>query len=254
MKIRILFVCVSLCLATVLLSACGTPALPGGATPTITRTPRPTFTPAPEFTNTPTRAPATDTPAASATPNETATSASTATATRPAVTVRPANTQPPPPPTIPPFPVSPDPGLSPSGTFNFPCDQAGSFYEIILYTKIPGSPPRPFKAGLSFAVLDTAGNLLRDGAGKPLVGITDDGAMSGQAYGANCMRESSITNPDRFNGKLDVGDVVRASTTDVTMIFRFVKSASDLSPQSANVTITFPKSSARRWWMYFQAR
>jgi hypothetical protein len=242
------------------LNACSSiPFVAANETATPTRTPRPTFTPRPSATAI---SEATDTPGATATSAEnvaaTATaeetgSAAEATATEPRATKalakasqppRPQNTVPPPAPTkaSPPIQLEQTP---------YDCPQDGSFYEIVIDVRHRGNSPRKFAAGLYFAVFDPSGNLLRDASGKVLVGLTDDGGQSGYAYGSDCHRDSSSLNPIRFNGKMDVGDVVRSGAHQ--MIFRFVKSASDMSPQSPNVVLTFPANQADRWWLHLGA-
>ena len=214
-----------------------------------TRTPRPTFTPKPSATV----ITATDTPAATDTlaPTDTPEVASTDTpAPKPTAakaTARPVQPTAVPPPPKPALPVFLDASMSPlGGTAAYPCYQEGSFYEVIIYAKKVGAPgKRVFAPGLSFGAF-SGSTLLQDYGGKQLISVTDDGGMSGYAYGSNCQKGSDILNPDRFNGKLDVGDVVRSGTT--SLVIRFVKSANDLTPQSADIRVDFPKPG--RWWIY----
>lgn len=214
------------------------------------RTPRPTFTPRPSATP---LASATDTPAATDTlaPVDTPEVQDTDTpAPKPTTikaTARPVQPTAVPPPPKPALPVFLDASMSPlPGSAAYACYQEGSFYEVIVYAKKVGQAgKRVFAPGLSFGAF-SGGNLLKDYGGKTLISVTDDGGMSGYAYGSNCQKGSDILNPDRFNGKLDVGDVVRGGTS--SLVIRFVKSANDLSPQSADIRIDFPKPG--RWWIY----
>lgn len=250
MKTFLRFALFCLLLFAAATTACGNvPFIAAEPTAPPTRTPRPTFTPLPEFT---------DTPAVPPTRAATATSAATNTVAAPATTApeptntaapkaptqppRPVNTQPPPAPTKPPLPMA----LSETPT---PCDQEGSFSEIMVDVR-NRVPPRTLTTGLYFAVFDGSGKLLTDYNGKPYVGVTDDGrASSGYAWGSDCRRSSDALSPVRFNGKVEVGDAVRAGVD--RMVFRFIKGPTDYTPQSADVNLEFPKGIARRWWLNF---
>lgn len=210
------------------------------ATATPSRTPRPTFTPRPAETETATD---TDTPEAT----ETAAPAETAAVQEPDTpTPRPlvkATRKPAPPPATqqpaaPLFPVHPD-----FGAAKF-CQQDG-IYEVMIYIKVDGSSGnRPFAGGLYYGAF-SGGQLLKDGAGKDLIGTTDPiGSIS---YGSNCNASYDRLHPNQSNGKLDVNDVVRRGTT--AMALRFIRSPTDLTAMSADVPIDF--SQAGRWWTAF---
>lgn len=215
------------------------------ATGTPTRTPRPTFTPRPR---------ATDTPEATETPLEEITDTSDADVTETPEEVEATPTKKPaapvatrkPQPTAPPQPTVPSLPLTVSDSFA--CPQDGIF-EITVSVKKPGKPGhRPYAAGLYFAAFDQSGRLLQDGAGKNLIAVT--GEESSVSFGANCQREASRLHPDSPNGKLDVGDAARAGTT--SMIIRFIKSPSDMTPTSADIPIDF--GSGARLWVYLDSQ
>jgi hypothetical protein len=210
------------------------------ATATPSRTPRPTFTPRPAATETATN---TDTPEAT----ETAVQTETAVVQEPDTpTPRPiakATRKPAPPPatpqpTTPTFAVHPD-----FGQAQF-CQQDG-IYEIMIYIKMDGSAgKRPFAGGLYYGVF-SGGQLLKDGAGKDLIGTTDPiGSIS---FGSNCNASYDRLHPNQSNGKLDVIDVVNRGTK--VMALRFIRSPSDLTAMSADVNIDFTQ--AGRWWTAF---
>lgn len=227
--------------------ACGSLPLVGlnEATPTPSRTPRPTFTPRSAGTSTPadtetpqvTETAAVETEVPTETPEvqeaDTETPKPVARATRP-----PAPPPATPQPTTPQFPVHPD-----FGEKKF-CPQE-SIYEIVIYIKKDGAAgERKFAGGLYYGVW-TGDQLLKDGAGKNLIGTT--GKIGSLSYGSNCNAAFDRLHPNQSNGKLDVGDVVRRGTTQ--MVLRFIRSDTDLSPMSADVPIDF--STAGRWWTAF---
>jgi hypothetical protein len=211
-------------------------------TDTPTRTPRPTFTPRPSATDVPTDTPtlavtdtpeSTDTPAVVAEPTDTP---------KPVVvrTTRPPTPRPPTKPPAPVFAVHPDFG---SPTL---CPQDG-IYEIVIYIKVDGAAPRPFAGGLYYGVF-SGGTILKDGAGKNLIGVTD--SIGSLSYGSNCNVSYDRLHPNQSNGKLDVGDVARRGTTQ--MVLRFIRSATDFTPISADAPIDFGQ--AGRWWLAFGYR
>jgi hypothetical protein len=122
------------------------------------------------------------------------------------------------------------------------CPQDGIF-EIAINAK----RGRAFLEGLSFAAFDAGGRLLQDGAGRNLVGITEPASVS---IGSNCQVEAGFDSPNISNGKLDVGDAVRQGTNPV--IIRFVQSASDLTPLSADIPIDFGPGG--RYWIFSQSQ
>jgi hypothetical protein len=232
-------------LALVLVSAGGCGSLPFAAlnntTETPTRTPRPTFTPKPSATSTPG---ATDTMAPTETPASTDTPQASDTPTKKAVTPQPPRaTQPPAPPqpTKLTFPIYQDFGPP------YFCPQDG-VHEVVIYVKKAGDSPRSFAGGLYVGAFVPGGDVLKDGAGKPLVRVTEpQGSIS---YGTNCQNAYDRLHPDLSNGKIDVVDAVRTGTTQ--MAIRFVRSATDFTPLSADVPVDFKASG--RWWLYFGAQ
>ncbi len=244
------FVIVLSALVLMLLVVSGCDALQFNALNTATETPtrkvRPTFTPrasatpipeetdTPEVTDTPAPADATDTPEAAA-----AATATTKPTAKPKAPAQPTAKPQPPQPPQPTFAVHPDFGAP------YFCAQEG-VYEVSLYIKKDGKAgKRPFAGGLWVGAFTSSGEVLKDGAGKPLV--TQTWPEMSISYGSNCQREYDRTSPDATNGKLDVGDAVRAGTKN--MILRFVRSQSDYTPISADVPLDFTRSG--RWWMYF---
>ncbi len=252
----------TLCALALVLAASGCASTPNvsvnSATETPARTPRATFTP---------RATATEIVDVTNTPEATATSAATDTPAATSATVAPAlptatkkpvvNVQPtlrpqPPAPTQPPAPpkptflLAPDGRISPNGEPAYQCPNASPVYEVIMTAKRLGDPPRPYSVGYWFGAF-SGGVLLKDYAGKDRLAQSDNSQMSGYAYGSNCQRSGDATSVDKFNGKLDLGDVVRGGTK--TMVIRFVRSNTDLTPISQGVTINFNQSGA--WWLYF---
>jgi hypothetical protein len=212
-------------------------------TATPSRTPRPTFTPRSAATET---AVDTDTPAptevtAVPPPTEPPIVQEPDTPTRRPV-VR--ATKPPAPPPATPQPPPPQFAVHPDfGDKKF-CPQ-DNIYEIVIYIKRDGAAGnRPFAGGLYFGAF-SGGQLLKDGAGKNLIGTTDDiGSLS---YGANCNVSFDRLHPNQSNGKIDVGDAVRRGTTDI--VLRFIRSETDLTPISADVPLPF--SQGGRWWTAF---
>lgn len=237
----ILFVAATITMAT----ACGSLPFIGSSSPTDTptRTPRPTFTPRASTTST--AAPtdteaATETPAATQVPVDTDTPEAAASDT-PIPVAR--ATRPPAPPAEPTQPPAPQFAVHPD--FGAPafCPQDG-IYEVVIYVKRDGASPRPFAGGLYYGVF-SGGQILRDGAGKNLIGTTDKiGSLS---YGANCNVSYDRLHPNQSNGKLDVGDAVRQGTNQ--MVLRFIRSDTDLTPISADVPLDFSKGG--RWWTAF---
>jgi|GEM_PF-3478089 len=185
----------------------------GNPTPTSTRTPRATFTPRVEFTATPD---VTDTPAATDTP------AKTATNTRaPVVVVRTA-TKPPAPPPPPSFPVK--------LVLSYGCGQDG-IYEIIGSIRKPGSV---FLGGYVLALMTPDGRIL-----KKAVSLPDDQQIQG--LDISCQRSGILPH----NVKLDATEFRTAGQ----LIVRVIKSDSDATPLSTNVTIDF--SSPGRTFVFY---
>lgn len=129
-----------------------------------------------------------------------------------------------------------------------PCDQDG-IAEIKVYIKKDGKAgKRKYAGDLWFGVFAPGGGILKDGAGKPLVSVTDN--IASIAYGTNCKQSYDRLSPDVPNGKIDVLDAVRAGST--TMVFRFIRAQTDYAPISGDTTVDFPALPAgRRWWLYF---
>jgi hypothetical protein len=232
-------------LALILVSAGGCGSLPFAAlnnpTETPTRTPRPTFTPKSSATAT---SGATDTAAPTETPASTDTPQAPDTPTQKAVTPKPPRaTQPPAPPqpTKLTFPVYQDFGPP------YFCPQ-DSVNEVIIYIRKAQGSPRPFAGGLYVGAFVPGGDVLKDGAGKPLVRVTDP--KESVSYGTNCTKAYDRLHPDWTNGKIDVNDAVRMGTTK--MAIRFVRSATDFTPLSQDVIVDF--SASGRWWLYFGAQ
>lgn len=212
---------------------------PSNPTATPSRTPRPTFTPKPRITPTeiaelePTEEPQpTEEPTFEPEP--------------PTATPRPATRAPtrrpqPPPPTKPPEPTKPQFLVNP--TSQYLCPQEGIF-EVIVNAK----KGRAFAGGLVFAAFDTAGNLLKNGAGQDMIAQTESAISI--SIGANCRVEATFENPNASNGKIDVGDAVRAGINPI--IIRFVRSRSDLTPISPDIRIDFGKGG--QYWLYAQSQ
>jgi hypothetical protein len=173
-----------------------------------------------------------ETPEAADTPTKSAATPKLARATKPPA---------PPQPTKPSFPVYPDFGPP------YFCPQEG-VDEVVIYARLASGSPRPFAGGLYVGAFDSSGQVLKDGAGKPLVGVTQP--QPSTSYGTNCQKPYDRLHPDWTNGKLDVGDAVRAGTTK--MIIRFVRSLTDFTPLSQDVAVDF--SAPGRWWLYFGAQ
>ncbi len=212
------------------------------ATDTPTRTPRPTFTPRASATAVATEVPtqaATDTPTTAAATDTPGVPAEATDTPRPVVV----RTKAPPPPAQPTQPPAPQFAVHPDFGQPTLCPQ-DDIYEIVIYIKKDGAAPRPFAGGLYYAVF-AGGQVLKDGAGKALINTSDPaGSLS---YGANCNVSYDRLHPNQSNGKLDVGDAVRRGTKQ--MVFRFIRSATDMTPISADVPIDF--SQAGRWWLAF---
>ena len=120
----------------------------------------------------------------------------------------------------------------------------------MLIVKKAGAKPRKFVGGYTAVLLDTAGNLLKDGAGKPLATTTKPDGQQDNQFTSNCIRDASNDNPIPYNGKIDANDAVRAGTK--SMLFRFVKSVNDLTPLSENYTLNF--GSPTQYWMHYGVR
>lgn len=206
-------------------------------TATATRRVRPTFTPKPSPTQTVEVTP-TDIP----TETVQATETTAATSTPKPVTSAPRNPPAPrPQATTPPQP--PKPQFSINATSTYLCEQQG-IYEVILNAK----RGRAFAGGLVFGAFDAGGRLLQDGAGKNLIGTTQSDISI--SIGSNCRVEADFTSPNSSNGKLDVGDAVRAGTNPI--IIKFIKSATDFTPLSPDIPVNFGKGG--QYWMYIQAQ
>lgn len=217
--------------------ACG--ILPGQGEPTATptrRAPRPTFTPRAVTTPTEEIQP-TDEPTRTDTPEPEPTDEPTPVPVTKAPTKRPVAQQPKP--TTPPQPP-PKPKLPISVTSEFMCEQDG-IYEVVVSVK----QGRALIEGVVFAAFDAGGRLLQDGAGKNLITAT---YPVSQSTAGNCRLSGSYDSPVINNGKLDVGDAVRAGANPV--VVRFVKSQDDLTPLSPDIRIDFGKGG--RYWIYTQ--
>ena len=207
------------------------------ATPFPTRRIRPTFTPKPSLTPTDESTPtdeATDVPPATDVPADTDTPEPTDVPTKKPAAPPPAPkaTDKPAPPPAPTFPVS--------VTGKHFCDQ-GDINEIVFNAKKGTKFVEP--QSLWFGAFDTSGQLLQNGAGAPLVGAVD--AIS-RGVGNDCNTEFSFQYQNITNGKLDVGDAVHRGVT--TLVIRFIRSATDLTPLSPDIQIDFSKPG--RYWMY----
>lgn len=204
-------------------------------TATATRRIRPTFTPKPRAT--PTEIEPTEEPEPTDEPQPT-----DEPATETPVPVTKAATKPPAPKaTKPPEPtVPPKPQFAMNVTSQFICEQEGIF-EVVVNVK----KGKAMVEGITFAAFDAGGRLLQDGAGNNLVTATYPVSVS---TAGNCKLSGSFENPVINNGKLDVGDAVRAGANRI--IIRFVKSAADLTPISPDIPIDFGKGG--RYWIYTQ--
>lgn len=229
-------------------TACGSIPFVAQSEPTATATRRirPTFTPravaSPTSEATATEElPATDTPEPTAAVAEVPTEEQQPTA---APTKRPVVAQA----TKPPAPPPPaQPQFIVNASSKYFCQQDGIF-EVMVNAKRGPAGKRVWAGDLWLAALSPGGQLLSDGAGKPLVKQTEsEGSIS---YGSNCQREYDRTSPDTQNGKLDVGDPARSGQTQ--MIVRFVKSPTDMSPISPDYAVDFGKGG--RWWFYLEVK
>lgn len=225
-------------------SACGALPFSGQPEPTATRrAPRPTFTPKAQATPTEEVEPTqeiipTDEPEPTDEPlpptDVPVTEAPQVQPTRPPA--------PPPQPTQPPEPPPPAaPAFTIVATDKFLCEQEGIF-EVAVSVK----RQRESVEGVYFAALDQGGRLLTDGAGKPLVTAT---YPVSQSTAGNCKLSGSFESPVINNGKLDVTDPVRAESLS-TVVIRFVKSETDMTPLSADIPINF--GTGGRYWIYTQ--
>ncbi|OQZ00094.1 MAG: hypothetical protein B6D41_00305 [Chloroflexi bacterium UTCFX4] len=139
---------------------------------------------------------------------------------------------------VPQFPISID--------TIYPCFQSqgqDAYYEIVLHVLNSNAKP---VSGLVFAVFSPDNRLLKDGAGREMVSLTNEGV--GSVYGgsgSNCRADG--WDKDSFNGKIDVGDVVRSGQQN--LIVRFVRSTNDMFPISSDIKLDFPKPG--RWWLFF---
>jgi hypothetical protein len=239
--LKTLVVIVTLVISTaVFASACD--SLPfvalNNPTSTPSRTPRPTFTPRPAATET---AVDTDTPSPTAVstlvpPTETPEAQESSSATpRPVVK---ATKQPKPPAPA----ATPKPSFPVSLENTLRCDS--SYYTVYVILKRNGNAPRPFVGGYEMILLNTGGQALKNGAGQPLAFETlPDGQQEASVVG-NCRRPASTANPLPYNGKIDAGDAVQGGTT--SMILRFVKSTTDLTPLSQDFPLDF--STPGEYW------
>lgn len=174
----------------------------GAPTPSRTRTPRPTFTVRVDS----------PTPEDTATPLATDTPARTVTNTRaPVVVVRTA-TKPPAPPPPPSFPVK--------LVLSYGCGQDG-IYEIIGSIRKPGSV---FLGGYVLALMTPDGRILKKG-----VSVPDDQQIQG--LDISCQRSGILPH----NVKIDATEF----RTSGQLIVRVIKSESDATPLSTNVTVDF---------------
>ena len=213
------------------------------ATNTPTRTPRPTFTPRPSATepatavptqaatNTPTAPAATDTPEAAAPTN-----------TPKPVVVRTKAPVAPPQPTKPPAP-----SYSVSVENTVRCDS--TTYTIYVILKQVGGAPRHFAGGYTM-MLFAGGQPAKNGAGQVLSFVTEPDQNAEASFVGNCHRPASTASPLPYNGKLDASDPVKAGNK--SLIFRFVKSTSDLTPVSPDMPIDF--STPGEYWFSLGAQ
>ncbi|MBI3913353.1 MAG: hypothetical protein HY327_04100 [Chloroflexi bacterium] len=187
------------------------------ATPTPTRTPRPTFTPQPEITDTPQPSPI---PAA------------TATSTRAVVTAAPR------PPTAKPAPTQvPAPQFTVQLTESYPCPQTSPVYEIAARIQDP-NPPKRFVGGYVLEIRSPDGSFSKTGISVP----------SGQEYesflgGTDCKAQNFWY----YNLKVDAAEV----RGHAPFLARIVRSTTDRTPISADVTIDFMQPT--RWIIYYFA-
>ncbi|MGB8646395.1 MAG: hypothetical protein WCF84_14245 [Anaerolineae bacterium] len=249
---RYVLTLIALALMLAITSACDSTQLGAfnNATETPTRTPRPTFTPRPSATTIPSATAteaATDTPAPTDTLEAQATDTVPPQPTKTKVSPKPVQPTNPPAPPKPILPIYPDNSYGNGLTQNF-CGQGGSVYEIIVYMKMAGDKPRAWATGYTFGVFAPDGTWLTDYNKNKLISPpTDDARQAGTGFGYNCLHGGSFTDLEKYNGKLDVGDAVRAGNK--TMILRFVKSSTDPTPLSPDITLDF--SQTGRWWLWF---
>lgn len=230
-------------LALALFSGCGAIPFIGQSEPTATATRRvrPTFTPRAQPSPTEEQEPTQEVePTDEPEPTEEVVPTDTPKPVTAVPTRRPAAAKP----TNPPAPTAPPaPQFSVNATSKYLCEQQG-VYKLIINAK----RGKTFAGGLTFAVFDQGGRLLQDGAGKNMIGTTV--ADINISIGSNCRSEASFESPNSSNGELDVGDAIRAGNNPV--IVRFVKSASDLTPISPDISVDF--GNGGQFWMYIQAQ
>ncbi|HEX7592965.1 MAG TPA: hypothetical protein VF429_02235 [Anaerolineae bacterium] len=224
MKSKRLFGLVSLLSLALMALACDASslvALVNPATETPTRTPRPTFTPRPVVTETPE-----DTP----TPEVTDTPSASPTATKRAVvaTVRPAATKPPAPPPPPQFAWR---VLSNDGSHGFCATGAPTFQ--VKGRVFSGTD---YLGGVHVVLLDKDSKIVTQGDswGREQMNLE---------FGVSCFDRSSL-----FNYQLDGS----AGWFNGPLILRLTKSASDQTPISPNVPITWDASGGRYYIDFVQ--
>jgi hypothetical protein len=194
----------------------------GTATPT--RTARPTFTPR-----------ASPTPEDTATPEATPTLEPTQTPTRRIVpTVRPATKAPA---TAAPPPA---PKFSVQVTDSFDCPQGsqGAVYEVLM--RVNRSTPPPIFLGDYVIELRSPDGSFR----KTTVTVPDDQQIMSMLGGANCHADNFWP----YNAKIDAAEV---RGLPGPYFVRVIKSLTDSTPLSPNVTVNFLQSV--RWIIYFSA-
>lgn len=216
MERKKLLLCGTLLIVAAILLACNletfTALLPAG-TATPTRTPRPTFTPR-----------ATPTPEESPTPEPTATTAASPTPTQRVVaTARPA----PKAPTAPPAPPKPQfiwrraDNLAMQGL----CPAGPGTYEIKGRIQQNGE----YVGGVHVVALDSTGKIITQADSTPKEYLNPE-------WGVNCREAKNI-----FSYQLDVS----AGRGNQPIIVRITRSASDLTPISPDVPVTFDASGGR---------
>jgi len=189
-------------------------------TSTPTRTPRPTFTPRPTVTPTPE-----DTP----TPAPTATLVPSPTTRRPAATVRPATKAP----TAPPAPQFEWKQASHGNQGR--CPAGPGTFEIKGRISSPGEG---YVGGITVVLLGKSGKVIGKTTSRYPIELNPE-------WGVSCFEEKNM-----FNYQLDAS----AGWFDGPLTLRLVRSATDLTPISTDVKITFDASGGRYYIDWERAR
>jgi hypothetical protein len=212
------FVIIAIAAIALMLLACDTTdlivALLNPATETPTRTPRPTFTPRPSITPTPE-----DTP----TPEATATPKASATPTRRVVvaTPRPPTPRPPTQPPAPQFAWRQSPELGRQGL----CPAGPGTFEVKGRIRLNND----YVGGIHIVLLDSTGKVISQMDSTPKEFLNPE-------WGVSCFEEKNL-----FSYQLDGS----AGRMNQPMTLRLTRSATDLTPISPDIKLTFPSEGGR---------